>query len=123
MQAFYTIHDSRLEAFQNGSLSPIFGNRKTNVLPLLLFSGDLDWLKVVKGASKMNPKKLLFKFAVLALGLAALHMEANPAKAAPVFCQLKFCSTATAGGHCGTVGPDCNVCHGSDGSTGPCGIQ
>jgi cytochrome c5 len=72
----------------------------------------------------MNAKKLLLKFAVLALGLTALHMEAaNPAKAAPVFCQVQFCSTATAGGRCGTVGADCNVCHGSDGSTGPCGLQ
>lgn len=72
----------------------------------------------------MNSKKLLCKLAVLALGLAALHMEAKPAKASSsFFCPLRFCSTATADGSCGRVGADCNVCHGSDGSTGPCGIQ
>ena len=72
----------------------------------------------------MNSKKLLCKFAVLALGLAALHMEAKQVKASSsLFCQARFCSTATAGGRCGTVGADCNVCHGTDGSTGPCGIQ
>jgi hypothetical protein len=73
----------------------------------------------------MNSKRLLCKLAVLALGLAVLHMEANTAKASSpsFFCQLKFCSTATSAGHCGTTGADCNVCHGSDGSTGPCGIQ
>ena len=71
----------------------------------------------------MNAKKLLLKFAVLALGLAALNMEAHPAKASSLFCQVQFCSTATSAGRCGTVGADCNVCHGSDGSTGPCGPE
>jgi len=71
----------------------------------------------------MNSKKLLLKFAALALGLVTLHMTAHPAKAAGAFCQLRFCSTATSGGHCGTSGTSCNVCFGSDGSTGPCGIQ
>jgi hypothetical protein len=73
----------------------------------------------------MNYKRLLCKLAVLALGLAAVHIEANPAKASSstFFCQLQFCSTATSEGTCGTRGADCGVCHGSDGSTGPCGIQ
>jgi hypothetical protein len=101
----------------------IFGNKRAIVLPLLPLLGALDWPKVVKGASKMNYKKLLFKFAVLALSLAALHMTPDRAKASSLSCQLRFCSTATSAGHCGTFGSDCNVCHGSDGSTGPCGIQ
>jgi len=71
----------------------------------------------------MKTKKLICKFALLALSFAALHMEARPAKASALFCQVKFCSTGTSAGRCGTVGADCNVCHGSDGSTGPCGIQ
>ena len=72
----------------------------------------------------MHYTKMLFKVAVLALGLASvLNMTADRAKASSLFCQVKFCSTATSAGHCGTVGADCNVCHGSDGSTGPCGPE
>ncbi len=72
----------------------------------------------------MNSKKLLGKLAVLALGLAALHMEANTAKASSptFFLPIEILQYSHKHWPLWYKGADCNVCHGSDGSTGPCGI-
>jgi len=68
----------------------------------------------------MKPVKLVMKFAILALSLAALHtIQATPAEAAPV-CRpfAVLCSTGTSAGHCGFQRfEDCNTCYGDDGST------
>jgi hypothetical protein len=67
----------------------------------------------------MNSKKLILKLAVLALGLATLHMTAVTAKATPV-CWFNVCSTSSAGGHCGYYPrEECGVCYGDDGSEEP----
>ena len=73
----------------------------------------------------MNTKKLLRKFAVLVLGLAALQMTANQTKVAATqakagpFCVMQFCDTGSSIGHCGyEYGEDCNLCYGDDGSIG-----
>ena len=69
----------------------------------------------------MNSKKLLRKFAVLVLSLAALHIAANRAKAAGPFCQMMFCDTGSSIGHCGyEYGEDCSLCYGDDGSIFGC---
>jgi hypothetical protein len=69
----------------------------------------------------MNSKRLLRKFAVLVLGLAALHIAADRAKAAGPFCQMMFCDTGSSIGHCGyEYGEDCNLCYGDDGSISGC---
>jgi len=67
----------------------------------------------------MNSKKLILRFAVLALGLAAFHQAAVPAKAKTDVCWFNFCS-AGVGGHCGYAPQEeCGVCYGDDGSEVP----
>jgi len=61
----------------------------------------------------MKPKKLILKLAALALGLAALHVAATPAKA--VFCPgyAVTCDNGNGGGYCGyKIGQDCTACYG-----------
>ena len=72
-----------------------------------------------KGVSEgMNSKKLILKLAVLALGLATIHVAAVPAKATGV-CWFNICS-AGSGGHCGYAPrEECGVCYGDDGSEVP----
>jgi hypothetical protein len=65
-----------------------------------------------------NSKKLFFKLAVLALGLATIHVTTVPAKAAPI-CWFSICS-AGGGGHCGYAPrEECGVCYTDDGSEVP----
>lgn len=68
----------------------------------------------------MKPVKLVLKFAILTLSLAALHtMQPTSAEAAPL-CRpfAVLCSTGTSAGHCGFQRfEDCNTCYGDDGST------
>lgn len=65
-------------------------------------------------------KRLIFKFAVLTLGLATLHVGVLPAKAIGPHCPMLFCSTGTSDGHCGyEYGEDCSICYGDDGSMAP----
>lgn len=66
----------------------------------------------------MNSKKLILKLAVLALGLATIHVAAIPAKANAV-CWFNVCSSAS-NGHCGYAPrEECGVCYGDDGSEVP----
>ena len=67
----------------------------------------------------MNSKKLILKLAVLALGLATVHVAAIPARATPI-CWFNVCSNSTSGGHCGYAPrEECGVCYGDDGSEQP----
>ena len=66
----------------------------------------------------MNSKKLILKLAILAVGLATLHVVAIPAKATDI-CWFNICS-AGAGGHCGYAPQEeCGICYGDDGSEVP----
>lgn len=66
----------------------------------------------------MGLKKLLFKLAVLTMGVVAFSRMAIPAKAAPGdLCVIALCSTSTSSGQCGDgLYSDCNACYGYDGS-------
>ena len=71
----------------------------------------------------MNSKKLILKLAVLALGLATIHVAAVPAKATTPICWFNVCS-AGGGGHCGYAPrEECGVCYGDDGSETPDGEE
>jgi hypothetical protein len=67
----------------------------------------------------MNSKKFILKLAVLAFGLATIHVAAIPAKAGNPICRFNVCS-AGVGGHCGYAPrEECGVCYGDDGSEVP----
>jgi hypothetical protein len=106
--------------FTRHSVFPLgdFRNRKKYTSPIPPSFWRVRICSFGKEYRDMNSKKLIFKLAVLALGLATLRVAATPAKATPI-CAFNLCS-AGGGGHCGYAPrEECGVCYQDDGSEVP----